>query len=58
MTNQSEMTAEEKLAQEILATIPAPACGKPAMTQSKHLNAKERLAANMDDVFAVFEGSK
>lgn len=57
MTNQTKLTVEDKLAQEILAHVPQPACSKPAVQQNSRISAKEQFAANQDDIFAAFNGS-
>jgi len=54
MSNQTKLADEEKLAQEILAHVPQPACSKPAVSQNSRISAKEELAANQEAIFAAF----
>jgi len=57
MSNQTKLTDEDKLAQEILAHVPQPACLKPAVSQNSRISAKEQLTANQDAIFAAFNDS-
>lgn len=57
MTNQTKITAEDKLAQEIIAHVPRTTCSKPAVQQNSRMSTKDQLAANQADIFAAFNGS-
>lgn len=57
MPNQTKQPDDAKLAQEILAHVPQPACGKPTASKNGRISAKEQLAANQDAIFAAFDES-
>lgn len=54
MSHETKLTAEEKLAQEIIAYIPTPGCSKPAVNQNGRISAKEQLATQQAEIFAAF----
>lgn len=57
MTNQTKLTGEDRLAQEILAHVPQPGSSKPAVQQISRIGTKEQLAANQDAILAAFNDS-